>query len=365
MPVLERCSKSIKCCACLWIILLLLVAGGRQPVETVHLEISAALADGADRQQVQEVLRDRFSLFGAQIHSMTVADNGEVNLSVSGEMDSLLASRLVSRSGRLLFRRVAPDSLVGQLVAQLNRHHAEVTGDIDAYQAHLDGLSGANGDTMIVADSLFSALEASEKSLPANDGYVPLIVSTPYAFYLENQDRPALAGYLAPETPFGLSAVSAGHHFCYEYLPNISEFDDYRDQAYVGFYVLLPDSGLTTHTYQFGAIDALEEEAEVRYYNLRLRMGNFQASAFGEMTAAHVGERVAILLDDEVLFAPRINARIISGEIVLSAQDHRVPGGAGVVVGQQFLVEFFRRPQSGEADFDIAVRMKRIPNTAA
>ena len=52
---------------------------------------------------------------------------------------------------------------------------------------------------------------------------------------------------------------------------------------------------------------------------LTLDLTNADAKVFGDWTAAHIGERLAIVADDEVIIAPQIQSAIPGGQVQISA----------------------------------------------
>jgi preprotein translocase subunit SecD len=53
---------------------------------------------------------------------------------------------------------------------------------------------------------------------------------------------------------------------------------------------------------------------------LTLRMTGEDARTFGDWTAAHVGERLAVVVNGRVVFAPTIQAAITTGDVVIQGR---------------------------------------------
>jgi preprotein translocase subunit SecD len=51
---------------------------------------------------------------------------------------------------------------------------------------------------------------------------------------------------------------------------------------------------------------------------LTLDLNDADARTFGDWTAAHTGERLAVVIDDEVVFAPTIQSAITGGEVQIT-----------------------------------------------
>jgi preprotein translocase subunit SecD len=51
------------------------------------------------------------------------------------------------------------------------------------------------------------------------------------------------------------------------------------------------------------------------------------AQVFGDWTASHVGERLAVVADGKVIFAPQISAAITTGEVFISARYTQAEAG--------------------------------------
>ncbi|MFI7678981.1 SecDF P1 head subdomain-containing protein [Actinophytocola sp. NPDC049390] len=64
------------------------------------------------------------------------------------------------------------------------------------------------------------------------------------------------------------------------------------------------------------------DSAEVRFENntwaLILDLDDADGQTFGDWTAAHTGERLAMVADDEVIMAPQIQSAITGGEIQIT-----------------------------------------------
>jgi preprotein translocase subunit SecD len=61
-------------------------------------------------------------------------------------------------------------------------------------------------------------------------------------------------------------------------------------------------------------------EKDLGYWVLNLDLDDADGKAFGDWTADHVGERLALVADEEVLMAPQIQAAIPGGVIQISSR---------------------------------------------
>lgn len=64
----------------------------------------------------------------------------------------------------------------------------------------------------------------------------------------------------------------------------------------------------------------VEFEQNAGTWVLNLDLDDADGKAFGDWTADHVGERLAMVADEEVLMAPQIQSAITGGEIQITAQ---------------------------------------------
>ena len=55
-------------------------------------------------------------------------------------------------------------------------------------------------------------------------------------------------------------------------------------------------------------------------WTIVLRLTEPDARSFGQWTSEHVGERLAVVVNERVVFAPQIQAAITTGEVVIAAQ---------------------------------------------
>ena len=58
---------------------------------------------------------------------------------------------------------------------------------------------------------------------------------------------------------------------------------------------------------------------------LNLNLTEEDAKTFGDWTADHVNERLAMVIDGEVVIAPTIQSAITGGEVQITGQVHPVP----------------------------------------
>lgn len=62
------------------------------------------------------------------------------------------------------------------------------------------------------------------------------------------------------------------------------------------------------------------QQQDMGTWALNLDLDEADGKSFGDWTADHVGERLAMVADDQVLMAPQIQAAITGGQIQISAQ---------------------------------------------
>lgn len=63
----------------------------------------------------------------------------------------------------------------------------------------------------------------------------------------------------------------------------------------------------------------IEFEKTVGTWIMNLEMDDADGRTFGDWTGEHIGERMAMVADDEVLMAPQIQSAIPGGEVQISA----------------------------------------------
>jgi preprotein translocase subunit SecD len=86
-----------------------------------------------------------------------------------------------------------------------------------------------------------------------------------------------------------------------------------------------PDGEELTLEAPFLTIDRLEAASvQLQEYDghwaVELELTRDDARTFGEWTRAHIGERAAVVADNELIFAPAIQSAIEGGEIEISGQ---------------------------------------------
>lgn len=86
-----------------------------------------------------------------------------------------------------------------------------------------------------------------------------------------------------------------------------------------------PDGEELTLEAPFLTIDRLEAASVKRqeydgHWAVELELTEDDARTFGEWTRAHIGERAAVVADNQLIFAPAIQSAIEGGEIEISGQ---------------------------------------------
>ncbi|RMH22418.1 MAG: protein translocase subunit SecD [Gemmatimonadetes bacterium] len=277
-----------------------------------------ARADAIDR--AERILRTRIDEFGVEEPLIQKVGTQRLIVELPGVRDQERAKQLIQQSAFLEFRLVHPVTDLAPALPRLDRQIVAALGEDALREMGRD----TQGPTQDVQDLLFGGADsaaAADSSGAAADSAASdtTAVSTlrPFTGLLTTGDREGV--YLVAEEDVEIAsrfmelpefkrALPRGVELFWEAEPTAIGARNYRR-----LYVLDSNAFLTG--------DRLESAVAQRDPQFNQAQVNFELDRrggriFGNFTAQHVGDYIAIVLDGEVMSAPEVRDRIGSSGVI-------------------------------------------------
>ena len=280
-----------------------------------------ARADAIDR--AERILRTRIDEFGVEEPLIQKVGADRIIVELPGNTDENRAKNLIQQSAFLEFKLVLPVSELESALARIDRQIVGVLGedvlremgqDAEGPSQDLQNLIFGGAPDTLAADSADTAAEEQEEQLVNLRPFTALLASgdSEGTYLVALEDVEVANQFLAiPEVRRALPRDVALH---WDATPM-----GVGQRTYVRLYVTEEDAFLTG--------DMLEDATAQRDPQFNQAQVTFQFNRaggrrFSTFTTQHIGDYIAIVLDDEVVSAPVVRDRIgASGVIEMGNAD--------------------------------------------
>ena len=320
------------------------LAGGT----SITLQIDqSGLKEGDDIKDIQaqslEIIRNRVDQYGLSEPQISPSGDDRILVELAGVDDST-AKALVGSTAKLEFKILAEADRFPQVVGLIDQYLTRQTSDVTADSAATDS-TAAKDSTVAAKDSAKDTAQLSDEELL---GGKVAAAETPKA---EDSSK-AATEEAAPATEVGKALSSYYMSFAnggfiaeedIEKVKKLLELDGVkklipRDLNFAfgsGLEKISNDSPvkakrlyLLKRRAEMGGDDIvnaqphrLADGVSAGEVAVTLKFGGIGPKKFSAVTAANVGKQMAIVLDNQVISAPRINERIPNGDAQITGLD--------------------------------------------
>ncbi len=297
-----------------------------------------------------EILRNRISQFGVTEPLIQKVGQDRIIVELAGITDEERAKNIIQQQAFLEWKLVRPSQELLNAIPRMDRAVAQALGPdgLAELEPAADTAAGTGGAQQDVRDLLFGTVDSAADSLSSDTTAASAPAERPLSsmllqgggdgeFAVAESDVPRVKQYLA--LPGVMSALPRGSELRWAADPYGAD----GQQLYRALYFLEARPFITGERLQeaIAGRDPQFNETIVQF-ELDRRGGR----EFGEVTARHIGDRIAIVLDTLVHSAPVVNSRIdASGQIQLGqaplseAQDLALVLRAGAFAAPLEIVE--------------------------
>ncbi len=287
-----------------------------------------AKADAIDR--AERIVRTRIDEFGIEEPLIQKQGSDRLIVELAGQVDNNRAKDIIQQSAYLEWKLVLPGTELENVLARIDRQIVAELGEerlremghseVDSPTASIENLLFQSGDSS-AADTTAAATDAAEDEAAADEQEVaPASLLRPLSALLSRADAET---FLVP-----LEDIETAKEFLA--LPSVQRalprgvmlhwgWEDVSQAAriYRELYVLQEDPFLTGDMLEGASAQRDPQFGQsVVQFDLTRRGGR----VFSQVTRDHIQERIAIVLDGEVVSAPVVQSRIgASGQIELGA----------------------------------------------
>lgn len=320
------------------------LAGGT----SITLQIDqSGLKDGDDIKDIQaqslEIIRNRVDQYGLSEPQISPSGDDRILVELAGVDDST-AKALVGSTAKLEFKILAEADRFPQVVGLIDQYLTRQTSDVTADSAATDS-TAAKDSTVAAKDSAKDTAQLSDEELLGGK------VAAAEAPKAEDSSK-AATEEAAPATEVGKALSSYYMSFAnggfiaeedIEKVKKLLELDGVkklipRDLNFAfgsGLEKISNDSPvkakrlyLLKRRAEMGGDDIvnaqphrLADGVSAGEVAVTLKFGGIGPKKFSAVTAANVGKQMAIVLDNQVISAPRINERIPNGDAQITGLD--------------------------------------------
>ncbi len=309
-------------------------------------------------QRARTILTNRVDQFGVSEPSISIQGERRILMELPGIRDASRAHSLIGRTALLEFKLVAQPEVTVKVLQEIDKILAAAKdsdtlgveadmavdeGDIaeedtpadaqmSSAEEELFGAPGEEGETAdtdtATGDGTLDDLFADEETdtAAAEDTTVTMDADAPFTSLLTSVDRQIIV----PAKNANSIKRFLSREDVQKVVPSEWEFlwgnkpVERGDQTFEWLYLVASRASMTgdaleeaTYSVNQGATDPGRAGQPI----VNLSMKREGAREFARITEANIGEHLAIVLDDKVHMAPRINSRIPNGQAIIEGMD--------------------------------------------
>lgn len=285
-------------------------------------ESQRAFSEGERRDAIDralEIIRNRVDQFGVAEPLIQKVGDERIIVELPGIQDEERAKELVQRTAYLEFQLVAEDDRAVDQIRVIDEALAARASTVATVRPPGDTTATAAAGDTTAADTSRTLGEIlggiPESEAPADRRFSTYLQSDPtrqFQFLVEEGDVERVRELLAD------SAMVAAVDPAYEWLWGTERpFTDGR--VYRGLFLVEKEPVLTGEAIADGAAGFDTQFTQQPIVTIEMTPDG--AQSFAEITGEHVGERLAIVLDEVVRMAPNVRQRISGGRAQIEGFD--------------------------------------------
>jgi len=287
-----------------------------------NASVKATLQDEIDSSigTAFEVLRSRIDKFGVtQPNIQRIGNSGRIQIELPGAKDIDRVTKLITSKAELQFWEVHTNAEMQNFFFEANAKVAEMLKDDSVVEQEkdttetdeIDDLLGEETDSTAVQKSLFTYLRPE---IAQNANQVSSLVATAFV-----KDTATVNDLLKKKEIKALLPQELKYaKFVWEYKP--FDIKDAAEDAepFIGLYALKGNRNDKPSIEGDVILDASQVFDQLNKPEVSMTMNSSGSKQWAKMTADNVGNYVAVVLDDYVYTAPRVNQVINGGRTSIS-----------------------------------------------
>ena len=277
-----------------------------------------------------EVLRNRVDEFGVSEPIIQKQGNNRIIVELAGVTDRQQAINLVGKTAKLEFSLLKDLDNVQRIASKINDYLIGKAADTDSSDiASADSTSAPEDTSLVSAEELFGSVDdtstADSTGLASNevDENAQLFYLAPQGLAIkQSQTRRFQELMDNPEIQKIIQRETTNAKFLLQKTSDVN-FDNQDGDTYLDVYLVNSSPALTGET----IIDAedrpssLDDPSNLGKFEVNMTFNSEGTRAFAAVTGANEGKQMAIVLDNKVYLAPRIQEKIRQGRARITGLD--------------------------------------------